>query len=261
MNLIPINTATLKIPYRDMFRNLPLYCCDKPYSVDENDLCEIAVMSMLVLYGDRRVLIDTGVGDAIDREFLANYYFNEEQSLSDALEAVGLTPPDITDVILTHLHFDHCGGCVVKDPEIRLVFEGATHWIGKAHWEWAHQKNNREEDSYIDEVLNVISKTGNLKFVDVERRGGYEIIPEISVSFFHGHTRGLMLPFIQDDDQTHVFAGDLIPTAAHLPLSNIMSFDIDPDLARQEKQDFLIEAQEKKWQLWFQHDLETMRGL
>jgi len=261
MYIHQINTGTLKVHYKDMFRNLPLYCCDKPYPVDENDLCEIAVKSLLIISDTKKVLVDTGVGSTINQVILDSYHYTQEASLGDALLKHKLKPKDITDVILTHLHFDHCGGTVIKNTKLKLAFPDATYWIGKEHWDWAHQTDKREVDSYFDHTFEMILETGNLKLVGEEFERAVEIIPGISVRFFHGHTRGLMLPFIKNGDETVVFAGDLIPTPAHIPLSNIMSYDIDPDLTRKEKQDFLIEARENGWFLWYQHDLTHLSPL
>ena len=239
------------VHYNDMFQNLPLYCSDKPYPVDKNDLCEIAVQSLLIISADNKILIDTGIGNTIDQTILDSYHYRQIASLDELLSNYDLIPEDITDIILTHLHFDHCGGSVVKNHILKPAFPNATHWVGKEHWDWAQHKERREENSYSDLVLENLFETGNLKFVGNEG----EIMPGISVRFYHGHTRGLMIPFIENRGETIVFAGDLIPTSAHIPLSNIMTYDIDPDLTRREKQNFLIEASAKNYTLYFQHDL------
>ncbi len=159
-----INTATLKLHYKDMFRNLPPYCCDKPYPVDENDLCEIAVQSLLIISEDKKILIDTGIGNTIDQAILDSYHYRQITSLNESLSGYDLIPEDITDIILTHLHFDHCGGGVVKNNTLKPAFPNATHWVGKEHWDWAHRVEKREPDSYFNHTFELILETGNLRF-------------------------------------------------------------------------------------------------
>jgi glyoxylase-like metal-dependent hydrolase (beta-lactamase superfamily II) len=254
MRLYQVNTGIFKIANKDMFVNLPVYCCSKPYPTDKNDFCKIAIKSLLVTINERKILIDTGVGNLIDKILLDNYNYVEKQSLSDWLRSINISPEEITDVILTHLHFDHCGGCIIKDKGgKKFTFPNATYWINRENWEWAQNLQERELDSYYDDIFDQKLEIGNWKFVEHEG----EVIPGISVRFLNGHTRGLMIPFIDHKGKTIVFTGDLIPTSAHLSYSNLMSYDINPSLARKEKQQFLKEAIDNGYILFLQHDLYT----
>jgi len=217
-------------------------------------LCSIR--SLLILAGNHKILIDTGVGTLISREILDHYDYRSKGDWKALLEPHDLSPSDITDVILTHLHFDHCGGSVRLLPgssgpgEVALTFPNAIHWISRVQWQWAQNRVEREPDSFFEHTFLPVHESGKLRLVEKES----EIIEGISVRFFHGHTRGLMIPVIHTGTETIVFAGDLIPTSVHLDPEIGMTYDRDSKLVREEKEGFLAEIKSHDWKLLFQHE-------
>ncbi len=256
MKLISINTGFICIPMEDMFTNLKRILPDIDDSLNDKNHVVCSIRSLLLQKSSRIILIDTGVGTLIDREVLTHYEYRSEGDWDAMLRLHDLTPADITDVILTHLHFDHCGGAVRSLPDsaslskATLTFPNAIHWISRAQWEWAQNVSEREPDSFFEHTFLPIQQQGRLKLVEKES----EIIPGIKVRLFNGHTRGLMVPIISSGNETMVFAGDLIPTSAHLNPDIGMSYDLDPDLIRREKEGFLAEIKNKGWIIVFQHE-------
>jgi glyoxylase-like metal-dependent hydrolase (beta-lactamase superfamily II) len=254
MKLFPINTGNLKLDGGAMFGVVPKMIWSSLYPCDENNLCNWSMRCLLIDTGDRRILIDCGIGDKQPEKFFRNYYLNGEDTLEGSLQKAGYTADDITDVILTHLHFDHAGGAVRwnEDKTAHIpAFRNAIYWTSRKQWEWATNPNNREKASFLKENILPIKEHGSLKFV--ENDSG--IYPGISVRLFHGHTDGQVIPFIKYKGKTIVYMGDLLPSTAHIPLPYIMAYDTRPLITLQEKEDFFKEAVENNYVLFFEHDI------
>jgi glyoxylase-like metal-dependent hydrolase (beta-lactamase superfamily II) len=207
---------------------------------------------MLVDYGDRKVLIDNGIGDKQSDRFFSHYYLHGDDTLIKSLAKYGFTPDDITDVFLTHLHFYHCGGGVKYDEAGKLVtvFKNATYWSNEKHWKWATEPNNREKASFLKENLLPMKESGQLDFVKTDGI----FLPGFDVLFVDGHTESQMIPHIKYQDKTVVFAADLLPSAGHIPLPYVMGYDTRPLLTLEEKRAFLKESAEKNHILFLEHD-------
>jgi glyoxylase-like metal-dependent hydrolase (beta-lactamase superfamily II) len=253
MQLHTIYTGNLKLDGGAMFGVVPKSIWNDVYPADENNLCNWAMRCLLVVDGDRKILIDNGIGDKQDEKFLKHYHLNGDSSLQKSLSALGLTPDDITDMVLTHLHFDHCGGSIKKigEGQYEPAFKNAKYWISKAQWDWAVNPNRREKASFLKENIIPIQDSGKLNLVEKEG----ELFPGFRVRFFNGHTDGQMIPFVQFKDKTIVFMADLLPSAAHVPLPYVMAYDTRPLVTLQEKEKFFNEAIEKEYILFFEHDL------
>jgi glyoxylase-like metal-dependent hydrolase (beta-lactamase superfamily II) len=209
---------------------------------------------MLIVDGDRRILIDNGVGDKLTESEASHYNYEADTSLKGSLKKLGFDFEDITDVILTHLHFDHCGGSTrYKNgtKELELSFANATHWVSKKQWENYLNPNAREGDSYFPENMMPVFESGKLRFVEEDM----ELFPNIEVRMFNGHTTGLMAVLVHDENCTIVFAADFIPTVANVNLKWIAAYDLFPTQVLKEKAAFLKEAVEKNYTLFFQHDI------
>ena len=253
MQLFPIHTGNLKLDGGAMFGVVPKSIWSKAYPCDEDNLINLAMRCLLVVEGDRRILIDNGIGDKQDEKFLGHYHLNGNQSLIGSLDEAGFTPEEITDVFLTHLHFDHCGGTVKYTADrsgFELTFPNATHWLSSTQWNWATHPNRREKASFLHENMMPVSESGKLKLFD----GPFELIPGFEVRIYNGHTAGQAIPFITTGNRTVVFMADTTPTSAHVPLSYIMSYDTQPLISLTEKEEFLNEAVEKQYILYFEHD-------
>ena len=256
MQLFPIHTGNFKLDGGAMFGVVPKSLWNKAYPSDENNLIDLAMRCLLVVDRDRRIMIDNGIGDKQDEKFFGHYYLHGNQSLIRSLHNAGFAPEDITDVFLTHLHFDHCGGTVKYNTDrsgFELAFPNAVHWLSKPQWEWATHPNMREKASFLHENMMPVFDSGKLKLFD----SPFDLIPGFEVRIFNGHTVGQAIPFITTGDRTLVFMADLIPTAAHMPLPYIMSYDTQPLISLTEKDDFLSEAVEKNYILYFEHDAYT----
>ncbi len=256
MQLYPIHTGNFKLDGGAMFGVVPKTIWNKVYPSDENNLISLAMRCLLVVEGDRRILIDNGIGDKQDEKFFGHYYLHGNQSLIGSLQEAGFSPEDITDVFLTHLHFDHCGGTVKYNKDrsgFELTFPNAIHWLSNPQWEWATHPNRREKASFLHENMIPVSESGQLKLFD----GPFDLIPGFEVRIFNGHTVGQSIPFITTGNRTVVFMADIIPTASHMPLPYIMSYDTQPLISLTEKEKFLIEAVEKDYILYFEHDAYT----
>jgi glyoxylase-like metal-dependent hydrolase (beta-lactamase superfamily II) len=256
MKLLSVDTGTIEVRLTDLFLNLPSNRRQSPYPTGENGRCTLSVRSLIIMDGSKKIIIDTGVGDTIQEDFLELYQYRPIKNMMQLLAESSLGLEDITDVILTHLHFDHCGGSVHKANHASSggpytpVFSKATHWISRKQWEWAGDNRLREPDSYFDHTFLPLKKTGKLNLVEKEG----EIMPNIFVHLFDGHTRGMMLPLIRKKDRVVAFAGDLIPTVTHVDPQNQMSYDLDPIRNRDEKMDFLSKAASQEWLIVMQHD-------
>lgn len=253
MEIYPLHITNFKVDGGVMFGVVPKTIWENKYPADENNLSNWSLRSMIVKTGDRVVLIDTGYGDKQDEKFFKHAYLNGGDGLEGGLEKIRLSFRDITDVILTHLHADHCGGTIQLNEknEYEPVFPNAKVWISKDHWEWANDPNIREKDAFLPENIKPIEDLGLLKLVEKEG----EILPGIRIKIVNGHTKGQMIPIVQYNGRDIVFAADLIPSAAHIhPLFN-MAYDLWQLDTIEEKQQLLQEAYEKDSILFFEHDL------
>ncbi len=254
MKLYPIETGNLKLDGGAMFGVVPKVLWQKAYPCDENNLCNWAMRCLLVVDGDRKILIDNGIGNKQDEKWLSHYYLNGEDTLENSLEKAGYRPEDITDVILTHMHFDHCGGSVAWNADktgYQLAFPNATYWTSKQQYEWATNPNRREKASFLKENIQPIQESGHLKLIDEEG----EFIPNITFKLYNGHTDGQVIPHIHANGKTVVFMADLMPSAAHIPMPWIMAYDTRPLQTLHDKERFYAEALEHNYVLFFEHDL------
>lgn len=256
MQLFPINTGNLKLDGGAMFGVVPKVMWSKLYPCDENNLCNWAMRCLLIVADDRRILIDCGIGDKQSEKFFSNYFLNGEDSLERSLAAQGFTTDDITDVILTHLHFDHAGGAIRWNTDRSgyiPTFKNATYHTSRQQWEWGTSPNNREKASFLKENILPIGETGRLNLIE----GEVELFPGISVRIFNGHTDGQVIPLIRYGDKTLVYMADLLPSTAHIPLPYVMSYDTRPLITLTEKEAFMAEAARNGYILFFEHDIQN----
>lgn len=253
MKLYSINAGYFKLDGGAMFGVVPKSIWNKLNPADENNMCNWALRCLLIEEEGRLILVDTGMGDKQDAKFFSHYYMHGDDSLIKSLATHGFTADDITDVFLTHLHFDHCGGSIEKQGE-KLVpaFKNATYWSNEMHWEWATHPNDREKASFLKENILPIKESGQLKFIDV--KDGADFTENINIRFMNGHTSAMMLPQIKFKGKTIVYMADLLPSIAHIPIPYIMAYDTKPLQTLQEKKAFLKEAQEEDYILFFEHD-------
>lgn len=256
MKLHTIDTGFFKLDGGAMFGVVPKSIWHKLNPADENNMCSWALRCLLVEHENRLVLIDNGIGNKQDEKFYSHYYLHGNDSLSASLKKKGFHESDITDVVLTHLHFDHCGGSIQWNNDrtkFEATFPNATYWSNEVHWNWATKPNAREKASFLKENILPIQESGHLKFV----KEGENLFPGFSFIFSNGHTEGMMLPKIQNGSQTIVYCADLIPSSWHVPLPYIMAYDMKPYTTLLEKTKFLDDAAAGKWLLFFEHDPQT----
>jgi glyoxylase-like metal-dependent hydrolase (beta-lactamase superfamily II) len=260
MKLYTINTGYFKLDGGAMFGVVPKSIWNKINPADENNLCSWALRCLLIEDGDRLILVDNGNGDKQDAKFFSHYYLHGDDTLDKSLAKHGFNRNDITDVFLTHLHFDHCGGSIIREGD-KLVptFQNATYWSNKEHWDWAVHPNDREKASFLKENILPIEESGQLKFINVaefsdNRLGSTFFTENISVRFVSGHTQAMMLPQIKYKDKAVVFVADLLPSAGHIPIPYVMAYDMFPLTTLNEKKSFLKEAVENNYILFFEHD-------
>ncbi len=257
MQLYTINTGFFKLDGGAMFGVVPKTIWNKLNPADENNLCTWAMRCLLIEDGNKLILIDNGIGDKQDEKFFSHYHLHGEDSLDKSLAQHGFSRADITDVLLTHLHFDHCGGSIIRQGEKLIpAFSNATYWSNEAHWKWATQPNDREKASFLKENILPIQQSGQLKFVDVKKDtiNNIDIIDALKVRTVYGHTDAMMLPQIQYKEHTIVYMADLLPAAAHIPIPYIMAYDMFPLTTLHEKKSFLQEAAQHNHILFFEHD-------
>ena len=259
MKLYTVNTGYFKLDGGAMFGVVPKSIWNKLNPADENNMCSWALRCLLIEDGNRLILIDNGMGDKQDAKFFSHYYLHGDDTLDKSLAKHGFGKDDITDVFLTHLHFDHCGGSIKREGD-KLVpaFKNATYWSNEDHWKWATVPNDKEKASFLKENILPIQESGKLKFI--ERPAGKEsggIIPGMSVLFVNGHTDAMMIPKISYNGRTIVYMADLLPSMAHIPLPYVMAYDMFPLTTLNEKRSFLAEAQQNDHVLFFEHDRET----
>jgi glyoxylase-like metal-dependent hydrolase (beta-lactamase superfamily II) len=254
MTLAVINTGYFKLDGGAMFGVVPKSIWNKLNPADEKNLCSWALRCLLVEDGDRCILIDNGIGNKQDAKFLSYYYLHGDDSLGKSLNAAGYSEADVTDMFLTHLHFDHCGGGVyLNNGRPALTFPNATYWSNEDHWKWATQPNAREKASFLKENILPMKEIGNLRFVGATEKGRFELF---DIFYASGHTDKMMIPCIRYKDKVICFVSDLIPSHGHIPLSYLMAYDTRPLLALDEKEKFLNEAADRQYILFLEHDPE-----
>lgn len=253
MKLYSVHTGNFKLDGGAMFGVVPKSIWNKLNPADENNLCSWAMRCLLIEDGNRLILVDNGMGDKQDAKFMGHYHLHGDDSLDGSLQKLGFHRDNITDVFLTHLHFDHCGGSIAREGD-KLVpaFKHATYWSNLRHWEWATKPNEREKASFLKENILPIEQSGQLKFI--EPLDGIDFGKQMSVRFVNGHTDAMMLPQVQYKDRTLLFMADLLPSTGHIPLPYVMAYDMFPLTTLQEKKAFLTEAVEKDYILYFEHD-------
>ena len=253
MQLYTIDTGFFKLDGGGMFGAVPKVIWSKTNPSDENNLCSWAMRSLLIEDGSRLILIDNGIGDKQDDKFLKYYYLHGDVNLHSSLAKHGFSADDVTDVFLTHLHFDHCGGSVKWNKDrsgFEMAFKNAKYWSNADHWKWATEPNNREKASFLRENIIPIQEAGHLNFVENEKN----IFHNFDALFVNGHTDAQMIPHITYKDKTIVFAADLLPSTGHIPLAYIMGYDTRPLLTLTEKEKFLKQAAQQEYVLFLQHD-------
>jgi len=257
MKLYSIPTGNFKLDGGAMFGVVPKSIWHKLNPADKNNMCSWALRCLLIEDGNRLILVDNGLGDKQDEKFFGYYYLHGKDSLELSLKKHGFKPDDITDVFLTHLHFDHCGGSIKREGE-KLVpaFKNATYWSNERHWTWATHPNEREKASFLKENIEPIEQSGQLNMIPLFDYANevVEFSTNVQVRFVHGHTDSMMLPQINYKGKTIVFMADLIPSAAHIPLPYVMAYDMFPLTSINEKKNFLNHALQEDYILFFEHD-------
>lgn len=263
MKLYTVNSGYFKLDGGAMFGVVPKSMWNKLNPADENNMCSWALRCLLIEDDNRLVLVDTGMGDKQDARFFGHYYLHGNDTLESALAKHGFSKDDITDVLLTHLHFDHCGGSIIRQgDQLVPAFKNAIYWSNEQHWQWAVQPNEREKASFLKENILPIQQSGQLQFIDVpsadfDDKGQLAtagFTDHISIRFVSGHTKKMMLPQIRYKDNTLVYMADLLPSVAHIPVPYVMAYDMQPLVTLHEKRSFLQEAIENNYILYFEHD-------
>lgn len=253
MKLYSINSGYFKLDGGAMFGVVPKSIWTKLNPSDENNMCNWAMRCMLIEDEGRLILIDNGMGYKQDEKFFGYYFLNGNDTLEKSLTKYGFSKKDITDVFLTHLHFDHCGGSIERvGNKLIPAFANATYWSNQKHWEWATNPDDREKASFLKENILPIKESGQLKFI--ETKDGIEFAENIKVRFVSGHTESMMLPQIKYKSKTIIYMADLLPSVAHIPVSYIMAYDIRPLETMKEKKSLITEAHQNDYILFFEHD-------
>ena len=253
MRIYPIETGNFKLDGGAMFGVVPKSIWQKTNPADANNMIDMSMRCMLIEDGDRLILVDTGMGNKQSEKFFGYYYMFGDFSLDASLAKYGFHRDNITDVFLTHLHFDHCGGSIQFNKDktgYEPAFKNAKFWSNQRHWNWAVEPNPREKASFLKENILPIEESGQLNFVhrNTKDQVGFDVL------FMDGHTEKQMLPKIQYQGKTIVFMADLLPTVGHIPLPYVMGYDTRPLLTIKEKADFLKEAANKDYYLFLEHD-------
>jgi glyoxylase-like metal-dependent hydrolase (beta-lactamase superfamily II) len=261
MKLHTINTGRFKLDGGAMFGVVPKSIWQRTNPADSNNMCSWALRCLLIEDGDRLTLIDTGMGSKQNDKFFGYYYLHGNESLDFSLNELGFNRKDITDVFLTHLHFDHCGGAIELNKNtgsIHPTFETAKYWSNKDHWQWAINPNPREKASFLKENINPIEASGQLNFLGLPTNNFMDTSDlGFSILFADGHTDKQMIPHIQYKGHTLVFCADLLPSTGHIPLPYVMGYDTRPLLTIKEKAKFLNTAADNKYVLFLEHDNYT----
>ena len=251
MNLYPVETGNFKLDGGAMFGVVPKAIWNKTNPADSNNLCNWAMRSLLIEDGNRLILVDTGIGDKQNEKFFNHFHLNGDSNLDSSLDKLGFHSSDITDVLLTHLHFDHVGGAVYrKNGQYKLKFSNAKYWSNEKHWNWAINPNSRERASFLEENMLPIQEQGHLNFI----KTGKELGHNIELLRVNGHTESQMIPIIKYKGSKIAFTADLIPSIGHLKIPYIPSYDTRPLLSMDEKSSFLRRAIKEDITLFFEHD-------
>ncbi|MBP9190308.1 MAG: MBL fold metallo-hydrolase [Chitinophagales bacterium] len=255
MKLTSFDCGTFKLDGGAMFGVVPKKIWNKLIPANENNLCTWSMRCLLVETDNRKILIDCGMGTKQDPKFFSHYEPAGNIAIHDSLQDLHLSKEEITDVFLTHLHFDHCGGAVEMDANGKLIptFPNATYWSNEQHFQWAEFPNAREKASFLKENFIPLREHGVLKFLKEEE----ELLPGFSTILVHGHTESMMLPKLEFDGKTVVYVADLIPSYAHIPLPYVMGYDVRPLQTLKEKELFLNTALKNNYHLIFEHDAQN----
>ncbi len=257
MTIYPVNAGNFKLDGGAMFGVVPKSIWSRTNPADSNNMCDWAMRCMLIEDGDRLMLIDTGIGDKQSEKFFSYYFLHGDDSLEKSVKNAGFSFDDITDVFLTHLHFDHCGGAIKwNDTKERLepTFKNATYWSNERHWDWAVNPNPREKASFLKENIMPIQESGQLQFIKREGDFTKNVFPNMDVLFVDGHTDSQMIPHINYKGKTLVFMADLLPSTGHIPLPYVMGYDTRPLITLEEKNNFLTNATQNEYFLFLEHD-------
>lgn len=251
MKLHVINTGLFKLDGGAMFGVVPKSIWQKTNPPDENNLCTWAMRCLLIEDKDKLILIDNGIGDKQDAKFFSHYYLHGDDSLIKSLNKAGFSEADVTDMFLTHLHFDHCGGGVrYENAKLELVFKNATYWSNADHWQWATKPNPREKASFIKENILPMEQSGHLKFTEATTSP----FTQFDILYASGHTDKMMIPRIRYKDKVICYMADLLPSVGHIPLPYVMGYDTRPLMTLEEKEKFLNEAADNGYILFLEHD-------
>jgi len=252
MKLQVINTGFFKLDGGAMFGVVPKSIWQKSNPPDEQNLCSWAMRCLLIEDGNRLILIDNGIGEKQDAKFFSYYYLHGNDSLTKSIHSSGFSENDITDMFLSHLHFDHCGGGVRYENNVpALTFKNATYWSNEDHWKWATQPNPREKASFLKENILPMQESGHLKMVDPSKSSPFA---QFDITFVSGHTDKMMIPKIKYNGKVICFMADLLPSVGHIPLPYVMGYDTRPLLTLEEKEKFLNEAADNGYILFLEHD-------
>ncbi|QKJ29096.1 MBL fold metallo-hydrolase [Mucilaginibacter mali] len=253
MNLHTIDTGLFKLDGGAMFGVVPKSIWQKTNPADDNNMCTWAMRCLLVEDGNRLILVDTGIGNKQSEKFFSHYYLHGDAALDTSLQKLGFHRNDITDVFLTHLHFDHVGGAVERVGEtFAPAFKNATYWSNDKHWNWAVYPNEREKASFLTENIMPIQESGQLKFIDVQ--DGVSFTNNFSVRFVSGHTDSMMLPLINYKGRQILYMADLLPSVGHLPMPYVMGYDMFPLTTMTERHKYWNEAVNNDYILYLEHD-------
>ncbi|TGE28400.1 MBL fold metallo-hydrolase [Hymenobacter metallicola] len=256
MTVHTLDTGLFKLDGGAMFGVVPKSMWQKLNPPDANNMCTWAMRCLLIEDGNRLLLVDNGIGDKQDEKFRGHFYLHGADTLEKSLRQLGFTSADITDVFLTHLHFDHCGGSVVRTAagKLDLAFPNATYWSNEAHWDWAVQPNPREKASFLKENILPIQESGHLRFVDPGVGVPAELPQFREIVFADGHTEKMMVPVLDYKGRTLAYMADLLPSVGHIPLPYVMSYDMRPLVTMSEKEAVLRRAADENWVLLLEHD-------
>ncbi len=256
MQLYTVDTGLFKLDGGAMFGVVPKSIWHQLNPSDTNNLCTWSMRCLLIEQGNRRILIDTGLGEKYDDKFARHFEPHGNTTLLKSLEKLGFAAEDITDVLLTHLHFDHCGGATIRDGKGRIVptFPNANYWTDSHHWQWAIHPNAREKASFLKENLLPLQDSGQMRFLDIEHTAFEGII---AIDRVYGHTESMMIPHILYKDKVITYAADLIPSRHHIRMPYVMSYDIRPLETLKEKEAILNRAFANHHILFLEHDRDV----